>query len=124
MPAVIQTATTGNLSTAMRVAIRQSRTTEEHNAPMPALVEEFTLRKGEKQLTVPKVGQMTAQSLVDGQDLVDSEDIGMTSVDLTTAEVGLKVILTDKLMRQSNDDVMKMTGRQMGEAMSRKKNRD
>lgn len=124
MPAVIQTATTGNLANAMRVAIRQSRYTEEHNAPMPALVEKFTLKQGEKSITVPKVGQMTAQALVDGQDLVDAEDIGMTSIDLTTGEVGLKVILTDKLTRQSNDDVMKMTGRQMGEAMARKKNRD
>ena len=59
----------------------------------------MSLGKGEKSVTVPKVGQMTAASLTDGIDLVDSQDIGMTTTSLTTGEVGLKVILTDKLVQ-------------------------
>ena len=62
--------------------------------------------------------------LVDGQDIIDEEDIGMTTVDLTASEVGAKVILTDKLVRQSADNVFSMIGRQLGDGMARKKDTD
>ena len=119
-----QTATTGNLENAQRIIIATSRYTEEHNAPALALIEKFTLPKGSKQVTVPKVGQMTMSDLVDGQDIVDEEDIGMTTVDLTASEVGAKVVLTDKLVRQSADNVFSMIGRQLGDGMARKKDTD
>ncbi len=120
----IQTATSGQLASAQNIILVQSRYTEEHNAPCAQLIEHFTLPMGAKQMTVPKVGQMAANALTDGLDMVDSEDIGMTTTDLTTSEVGLKVILTDKLVRQENEDVFKMVGRQMGDAMARKKDTD
>ena len=74
-----QTATTGNLENAQRIIIAASSYTEEHNAPALALIEQFSLPKGSKQVTVPKVGQMTMSDLVDGQDIIDEEDIGMTT---------------------------------------------
>ena len=120
----LQTATTGNLADAQRIVVEQARYTAENNAPMLGLVEKFTLGKGEKSITVPKVGQMTASALTDGIDLTDTEDIGMTTVSLTTAEVGLKVILTDKLVRQENEDVFRIVGRQAGDAVARKKDTD
>jgi hypothetical protein len=119
-----QTATTGNLENAQRIIIATARYTEEHNAPAMALIEPFTLPKGSKQVTVPKVGQMTMSDLVDGQDIIDEEDIGMTTVDLTASEVGAKVILTDKLVRQSAENVFSMIGRQLGDGMARKKDTD
>ena len=87
------------MANAQRIAIEQTRYTAEHNAPCLGLIEKMSLGKGEKSVTVPKVGQMTAASLTDGIDLVDSQDIGMTTTSLTTGEVGLKVILTDKLVQ-------------------------
>lgn len=120
----IQTATTGNLENASNIVIAQVRYTAEHNAPCANLIEHFTLGKGNKQITVPKVAQATAQNLTDGVDLVDSQDIGLTTTDLTTAEVGLKFILTYKLLNQFNEDVFRMVGRQMGDAMARKKDED
>ena len=119
-----QTATTGNLENAQKIIISAARYTEEHNAPALALIEQFKLPKGAKQVTVPKVGQMTMSDLVDGQDIVDEEEIGMTTVDLTASEVGAKVILTDKLVRQSAPNVMSIIGRQLGEGMARKKDGD
>jgi hypothetical protein len=119
-----QTATTGELDHAQGVVIEKARYTMEHNMPVINLVEHFRLTKGNKQVTVPKVGQMTTNDLTDGVDLVDSEDINMTTVDLTTAEIGLKVILTDKLVRQMNEDVFGMVGRQMGDSVARKKDTD
>ena len=119
-----QTATTGNLENAQRIIISAARYTEEHNAPALALIEQFKLPKGAKQVTVPKVGQMSMSDLVDGQDIVDEEEIGMTTVDLTASEVGAKVILTDKLVRQSAPNVMSIIGRQLGDGMARKKDSD
>ncbi len=120
----IQTATTGNLEVASKIAFAQCRQTMEANQPCVELISHATLKKGEKQLTWPKVGQMTAQSLTDGIPYTASESIGMTSTDLTTGEVGLLVILTDKLLYQENEDVFGIIGVQMGNAMARKKNRD
>jgi len=119
-----QTATTGNLENAQKIIIAASRYTEEHNAPALALIEQFSLPKGSKQVTVPKVNQMTMSDLQDGVDIVDEEDIGMTTVDLTASEVGAKVILTDKLVRQAADNVFSIIGRQLGDGMARKKDGD
>ena len=119
-----QTATTGNLENAQRIIIAAARFTEEHHAPAMGLIESFHLPRGAKQVTVPKVGQMSMSDLVDGQDIIDEEEIGMTTVDLTAAEVGAKIILTDKLVRQSAANVMSIVGRQLGEGMARKKDND
>ena len=119
-----QTATTGNLENASRKIISTARYTEEHNAPALAVLEAFTLPKGAKSVTVPKVAQMSMSDLVDGQDIIDEEDIGMTTVDLTASEVGAKVIITDKLLREQVDNVFTMIGRQLGDGMARKKDTD
>jgi hypothetical protein len=119
-----QTATTGSLENAQKIIIATSRYTEEHNAPAMNLIEQFTLANGNKQVTVPKVGQMSMSDLVDGQDIIDEEDIGMTTVDLTAAEVGAKIVITDKLSRQSSENVFSIIGRQLGDGMARKKDSD
>ncbi len=119
-----QTSTTGNLENAQRIILSSARYTEEHNAPALALIEQFSLPSGAKTVTVPKVGSMTMSDLQDGIDIVDEEDIGMTTVDLTASEVGAKVILTDKLVRQSADNVFSIIGRQLGDGMARKKDKD
>ena len=119
-----QTATTGNLENASKIIIAAARYTEEHNAPAMALIESFSLPSGAKQVTVPKVGQMTVSDLQDGRDIVDEEEIGMTTVDLTAAEVGAKVILTDKLVREQQNNVFTIIGKQLGDAMARKKDTD
>jgi len=119
-----QAATTGNLENAQRIIIATSRYTEEHNAPAMNLIEQFTLPKGSKQVTVPKVGQMSMSDLVDGQDIIDEEEIGMTTVDLTAAEVGARIVITDKLARQSAENVFSIIGRQLGDGMARKKDSD
>jgi len=120
----IQTATTGNLENAQNIMIGTCLFTAEHSDPCSQLITNFKLAQGYKTFTLPKVAQMTAHALTDGQDIVDQEDIGMTTTDLTCSEVGLKVILTDKLLRQNNEDSFKIIGRQMGDAMSRKKDTD
>jgi len=119
-----QTATTGNLENAQRTIIATARYTEEHNAPAMALIESMNLPKGASTITVPKVGQMSMDDLVDGVDIIDEEEIGMTTVDLTASEVGAKIILTDKLVRQMAQNVFAIIGRQLGDGMARKKDTD
>lgn len=120
----IQTAGTTELDEAQRIIIARARFTQEHNAVMLSLVEHFILGEGEKQLTIPKVGRMTAADLTDGTDMTASQAIGMTASQIDCEEVGLKVIITDKLARQLNEDVFAMIGRQVGDAMARKKDGD
>jgi hypothetical protein len=117
----IQAATTGNLESAQNILIAQCKFTAESNAPCVGLITSYKLAKGDKQMTVPKVGQMAAAALADGVDMIASEDIGLTTTDLTPSEVGLKVILTDKLVRQFNEDILKVVGKQMGDAIARYK---
>ncbi len=117
----IQTASlTAGIIACQNIVLGQVRYTAESAAPMRHLISQFRLAQGQKQMTIPKAAQATAQELTDGVDMVDEEDIGISTVDLTTGEVGLKFVLTDKLIRQFNEDVFKVTGRQMGEAMARK----
>ena len=119
-----QTATTGNLESAQRTIIATARYTEEHNAPAMALIESMNPPKGASTITVPKVGQMSMDDLVDGVDIIDEEEIGMTTIDLTASEVGAKIILTDKLVRQMAQNVFAIIGRQLGDGMARKKDTD
>jgi len=104
--------------------IKTARFTEEHNAPMTNLVERFTLEKGSDTMVVPKVGQMVMDDLVDGQDMVSEQDIGMTTVSVAASEVGGKVIITDKLLRENTNNIFSMVGRQLGDGMARKKDTD
>ena len=115
----IQTATTAELDEAQRRIIAKTLFTEEWNRPTSNLVQQFTLGQGEKVLDVPKVGQMSAAKLIDGVDMIDSQDIGMVVNPFSPIEAGLKVIVTDKLVRQLNESVFAMVGEQMGEAMAR-----
>jgi len=119
-----QTATLGDLEHAQRIVVAQCEYEAEHNAPCIHLIQRYRLGKGEKSITVPKVGQVTASDLTDGVDMVDEQDVGMSYVSLTPSEVGLKFILTDKLVRQFNEDVFRVIGQQMGDAMARKRDED
>jgi hypothetical protein len=96
----------------------------EFNAPNVELVEQMVLEQGAKTVTVPKVAQMNFAPLQDGVDMVAEQSIGMTTLDLTSAEVGAKIILTDKLVRQENESVFDIVGRQFGDAAARKKDQD
>lgn len=116
--------TTGQLENAQRIIIAKARETTEHNTPMVNLVEAMTLPQGAKQVTVPKTGQFNFADLIDSVDMEDEQEIGMTTVDLTTGEVGAKIILTDKLARQENESVFEMVGRQFGNGAARKMDTD
>jgi hypothetical protein len=120
----IQATTTGQLTKAMKTVIGNLRHTAEHNAPAMALTDRMDLADGSSTVTILKDSQMTVADLVDGVDMVDTEDLGWSGFDITSSEVGAKVIVTDKLIRQSTPGVLRNAGRQLGAAMARKKDTD
>jgi len=120
----IQIASTVDLVTAQRVVIANALFTEEYKRPTTNLVSQFTLGQGEKSLVIPKVAQMEAARLSDGVDMTDDQNIGMTTNTVSPVEAGMKVILTDKLVRQLNESVFAIIGTQVGEAMGTIKEKD
>lgn len=119
-----QTTSTGDMEKAQRTIIGQMLYTAEHNAPAMALITHMGLRRGSSTVEVPKAGVMTMADLVEGQDLTTEQSLGLSFTTLTTSEVGSRVIVTDKLARQMQPDVFKVIGRQMGDGMARKKDKD
>lgn len=115
----VQVSTLGQLEKASKEMIDEARFTAEHNAPISGLVSHFTLKKGQDTGVFPKVGQYTISPLTEGEDMVDSEDIGMTTVSVTPSERGARVVLTDKLLRQNDAVNFRVVGRQLGDAGKR-----
>jgi hypothetical protein len=119
-----ETSTTGQLENASREMISRLLYTAEHNAPVFGLAAKFKLKKGEDTGVFPKVGQMTFSDLTEGEDMVDEEEIGMTTISVTTSEVGAKVVLTDKLLRQNVAVNFQTVGVQLGDGLRRKREAD
>lgn len=119
-----QTATTGNLEYATNLLIGEVRHTAEYNSPCIQLIERHQLGKGEYKKRFPKLGQASVSALTDGQDMVDSEDFGLTYIDAEPSEVGGKFVLTDKLSREETFDVFRQAGVLLGDAMGRKRDED
>jgi len=108
-----------------RTVIASARYTREHSVLMPGLAEKFELGAGESTITLPKMSAFgDAEDLVDGVDMTEARRLENVYTDLTTAEIGIKTIVTDKLVRQMNDSVFKMCGRLLGDSMKRKVEKD
>lgn len=121
---VTSTSTTGLLANASREMINRARYAEEFNAPAKQLVAKFRLAKGHDTGIFPHFAQMTMQSLTEGEDIVEAQDLGMTSVSATPAEVGGKVLMTDRLLQRNVAANWRSVGRQLGNAQGRKENGD
>ena len=108
-----------SFTAAERTIIEKARFWAQHNAPMAGLVEKFTMPKGANTITVNRYEDLTADALTDGIDMATGKSLSLTSVSLTTSEYGLKVIVTDKMVRENVDNVFKNIGKQCGDAMSK-----
>ena len=110
-----------DLEKMQRTVIGQARFTREHKGCMVGLTERFDLEPGQSTLTVPKMSAFgDAEDLQDGVDMTQSQQIANSYTDITTAEIGIKAIITDKLIRQMNESVFRMCGRLLGDSMRRK----
>ena len=117
MPA---TATFGNLANAQKIVIRESLFIQEHNAPAWGAITHLQLGKGNKTITLPKIGAFAIGRLTDGIDMTTEQELNMTTVDFTASEFGAKIIVTDQLVDQNaTTPIFEMIGRNFGTAAAR-----
>ena len=105
--------------------LEKARFTEQFVAEMSGLV--WRIRKelhDGKNVNVPVFGTVTARNLTEGIDNTVSETMSDTLVTVTPGEVGCKIILTDKLVRDNNEDIKSAAGRILGDAMEVKRDQD
>lgn len=117
--------TTSVMADTVPTVLENARFTSEFVAEMSALV--WNIRKklhDGKNVNIPTFGTVTARSLTEGIDNVTSETMSDSLVTITPAEVGCKLILTDKLVRDDNEDIKAAAGRILGNAMEVKRDQD
>ena len=113
------------LADTVPTVLENARFTSEFIAEMSKLV--WNIRKelhDGKNVNVPYWGTITARNLTEGVDNTASETMADTLVTITPGEVGAKIILTDKLVRDNNEDVKAAAGRLLGNAMELKRDQD
>ena len=113
------------LADTVPTVLEKARFTAQFKAVMASLC--WNIKKAlhdGKNVNVPYFGTVTANSLVEGVDMADSEAMEDTLVTITPAEVGCKIILTDKLVRDNNEDIKGAAGRILGDAMEYKRDYD
>jgi hypothetical protein len=113
------------LADTIPTVLENARFTEEFTAEMSKLV--WRIRKelhDGKNVNIPFWGTVTARALAEGIDNVVSETMNDSLVTVTPGEVGCKIVLTDKLVRDNNEDVKAAAGRLLGNAMELKRDQD
>ncbi len=113
------------LADTVPTVLEKARFTAQFKAIMASLC--WNIRKelhDGKDVNVPYFGTVTASGLTEGVDMTASQDMADTLVTITPAEVGCKIILTDKLVRDNNEDIKSAAGRILGDAMELKRDSD
>jgi hypothetical protein len=99
--------------------IAEARFTEEFAAPLKGTITNFTMPANSNTFRVPRFSTVDAAALDEGVDMASSQDLTVTYTDLTTSEAGLKIILTDKMMREVQENMLSVCGKVMGDAIAR-----
>ncbi len=117
--------TIAELGDTIPTVIEEARHTAQFQAVMASLCWKITKEMGDgKTVNVPYWGEVTAVGLTEGTDMTASSTLEDTNVRITPAEVGVKIILTDKLVRDNMNDVKAAAGKILGAAMEKKRDQD
>ena len=113
------------LADTIPTVLESARFTEQFTSVMSGLVWRIQkeLHDG-KNVNIPTFGTVTARNLTEGIDNTVSETMSDSLITITPGEVGCKIILTDKLVRDNNEDVKAAAGRILGNAMEVKRDQD
>ena len=95
--------------------IEEAHYTEQFNAIMRGLAWNVTAGKGST-TNIPYFGNLAATVLTEKVDMINSETPVDTNVQITPYEAGLKVILTDDLIEDDQEDMKRVVGKLMGDA--------
>ena len=86
----------------------------------------WPIRKGKGHTTInqPYFGEVTANALQEKYDMIESQTLEDTNVQITPTEVGCKVILTDTAIEDDLEELKSVAGKVLGEAYAKKEDID
>ena len=116
--------TLAQLTDTIPTVISKARYTELFNFPMAALVQNIPKKGKGSTVNVPYWGILSASTLTEGVDMAASETMVDTNVPITLNEVGAKVILTDNLIEDDQEEVRGIAGTLLGSALGLKRDQD
>lgn len=112
-----------NLGDTIPTIIEEAQYTAQFKAIMRGL--SWNIKKGKgTTVNVPYFGEVTANVLTEGVDMANSETMQDTNVQITPYEAGLKIILTDTVIEDDNEDLIRAAGRLLGDAFEKKRDQD
>jgi hypothetical protein len=113
------------LADTIPTVIEEARYTEQFKEVLSKLVWRITKAKGDgATVNLPYFGTVSANNLTDGIDMVNPQSMSDTNVVITPGEVGAQILLSWKLARDNQEDVIRAAGRILGEAMVVKRESD
>jgi len=119
------TTTLGQVADTIPTVISKARFTEQFSFPMASLVQNIKKGKGKgSTVNIPYWGTATANTLTEGVDMATSQTMKDTNVQITLNEVGCKIILTDDVIEDNQEDIKSAAGIILGSAMGLKRDTD
>ncbi len=117
--------TTSVLGDTIPTIIEEARFTEQFKEVISSLAWRINkdLHSGTT-VNIPYFGTVTANALSEGIDMVNPQAMADTNVQFTPSEVGAQIVITDKLVRDNQEDVIRAAGRILGDAMVSKREQD
>ena len=117
---------TSNLTNGQRIVIASAKEAFEPAAPDPDLIEGERIPTGVKQWDISTYARLTdAQALTEGVDLSSVQQLATNTLQLTPAEHGILVTLSNRLIRRQGDSsVVSVAGRQIGSSLRRRMAKD
>ena len=122
----ISLSSTSNLTNGQRIVIASAKEAFEPAAPDPDLIESERIPTGVKQWDISTYARLTdAQALTEGVDLTSVQQLATNTLQLTPAEHGILVTLSNRLVRRQGDSsVISVAGRQIGSSLRRRMAKD
>ena len=122
----ISLSSTSGLTNGQRIVIASAKEAFEPAAPDPDLIENERIPTGVKQWDISTYARLTdAQALTEGVDLSSVQQLATNTLQLTPAEHGILVTLSNRLIRRQGDSsVITVAGRQIGASLRRRMAKD
>lgn len=115
--------TLAELGDTIPTIIEEAMFTAQFKAIMRSLC--WNIRKGKgTNVNVPYFGEVIASQLTEAIDMTASQTMGDTNVQIVPYEVGLKIILTDNVIEDDNEDLKRAAGVLLGDGFEKKRDQD
>lgn len=117
--------TTTSLDQSLPFMLAEQKFTLQHEGVMTKLVDVIPLTDHMgNDVNIPKLSAATAYTLTEGVDMAQMQQITDTLTTITPSDVGVQIFLTNKVIRQVSEGLMRRMGKVLGNAMAKKIDRD